>query len=90
MGAKRKAAGELSTSDLDALKEIVKSSVEDIMDTKLTEFCTNFKSEIRSFVESVINEKFEAFTQQNAQQLTTLETRHASEKEALTNKITAL
>jgi hypothetical protein len=90
MGAKRKAAGELSTTDMDALKEIVKSSVEDIMETKLTEFCTNFTSNIRSLVESVINEKFEAFKQQISQQLTTVEARHASEKEALTNKITAL
>lgn len=86
MGAKRKAAGELNTSDMDVLKEIVKSSVEEIMEATLS----NFKSDIRSLVESVINEKFEAVKQQIAQQLTTLEARHASEKEALTNKITVL
>ena len=86
MGAKRKAAGELNTSDMDVLKEIVKSSVEEIMETTLS----NFKSDIRSLVESVINEKFEAVKQQIAQQLTTLEAHHASEKEALTNKITVL
>ena len=53
MGAKRKAAGELNTSDMDVLKEIVKSSVEEIMETKLSDFCTNFKSDIRSFVRNL-------------------------------------
>lgn len=67
MVAKRKATGELSTSDMDALKEIVKSSVEDIMATKLTEFSTNVTSIIHSIVGSVINEKLEAFNQELAQ-----------------------
>lgn len=87
MGPKRKAAGDLSTSDMDALTEMVKSSVADIMETKLTESSTNFSSSIRSLVESVINEKLEAIKQETAEELTTLEARHASEKEALSQNL---